>query len=309
MDADKLIEQGLNARRESKYIEFKTSFDPSSNEAWCELIKDIIAMFNTGGGVIMIGLNNDGAPSGVAVGPVLEIDPATVTDKINSFTGYQFTEFEIRECHKDGEQVAAIVVIGMSIPLIFQRPGTYPVQDGRQKTAFSKGTVYFRHGAKSEPGNTDDIRRAIKRQIDMVRREWLQGVRKVILAPPGAQVTVLPSDVVQSTSLSATPIRITDDPGAPGYRIVNPDETHPYRQKELLQVVNRRLPRGIKINTFDLLSVRRVHHIQDREDFVYESRYGSPQYSDGFANWLVASYSEDNDFFISARHRHKERGY
>ena len=36
-----LIDKGLKAKRESKYVDFKRSFDPDSNGEWCELIKDI----------------------------------------------------------------------------------------------------------------------------------------------------------------------------------------------------------------------------------------------------------------------------
>ncbi len=309
MNVDKLIEKGLDARRESKHVEFKTLFDPSSREAWCELVKDIVAMANSGGGVILIGLNNDGTPSGATVNSVLEIDPAIVTDKINRYTGCQFTEYEIRGCQKGEQQVVAIAVGEVSIPLVFQQPGTYPVQGGRQKTAFSKGTVYFRHGAKSEPGTTEDFRRTIERHLDAVRREWLQGVRKVVQAPPGAQVTVLPPEVVQSTSPSATPIRITDDPNALEYRIVDPDRAYPYRLTELVQETNRRLPRGVEINKHDIMSVRGVYHIDERREFICKLRFSSPLYSNAFVDWLIEHYLEDNDFFISARRRYRERDF
>ena len=62
---------------------------------------------------------------------------------------------------------------------------------------------------------------------------------------------------MQSSDPTATPIRITDDPGAPGYQLIDPDKTHPWRQKELLEELNKSLP--TKINTYDLLAVRRLH--------------------------------------------------
>ncbi len=74
----KRVDKGLKAKRESKYVEFKRSFDPASTGAWCELIKDIVAMANTGGGVILIGLDNGGIPSKEDVQPVFNIDHATL---------------------------------------------------------------------------------------------------------------------------------------------------------------------------------------------------------------------------------------
>ena len=60
---DDLIRRALIACRESKFIEFKEAFDVSSARDWCELTKDIVALANTGGGVILIGLDNRGNPN------------------------------------------------------------------------------------------------------------------------------------------------------------------------------------------------------------------------------------------------------
>jgi len=38
------------------------------------------------------------------------------------------------------------------IPIVFTAHGRYGVAGGGQKSAFCQGAVYFRHGAKSEPG-------------------------------------------------------------------------------------------------------------------------------------------------------------
>lgn len=42
--------KALTAKRESKHIEFKEGFNPSEARDWCEIIKDIVAMANSGGG-------------------------------------------------------------------------------------------------------------------------------------------------------------------------------------------------------------------------------------------------------------------
>ena len=50
------------------------------------------------------------------------------------------------------------------------------------------------------------------------------------------------------------PIRLVDDPNAPGYRLIDHDTTYPHRQTELVEVVNGMLPEGIDINTYDVLA-------------------------------------------------------
>ena len=119
-------------------------------------------MSNSGGGVILIGVNNNGLSSDFDIDCVLSIDPATITDKIYKYTDYQFHDFQIKGVLKKKKRICALIVGGVSVPLIFTEVGTYPIEGGKQKTAFSKGSVYFRHGAKSEPGTSEDLRRFLE---------------------------------------------------------------------------------------------------------------------------------------------------
>lgn len=64
---------------ESASADFKSSFDPQSKQDWCELIKDIVAMSNSGGGLIIVGVDDDGNPLANAdVASVLAVDPGRV---------------------------------------------------------------------------------------------------------------------------------------------------------------------------------------------------------------------------------------
>jgi len=54
------IKNVLAAKRESKRIDFKERFDTQAAGEWCEIIKDIVAMANSGGGAILFGTDNIG---------------------------------------------------------------------------------------------------------------------------------------------------------------------------------------------------------------------------------------------------------
>lgn len=299
-----LVDKGLKAKRESKYVDFKCSFNPEDAGEWCELLKDIVAMANSGGGVIVIGMENGGLPSGEDVTAVLGLDQATIVDKIRKYTGQSFAGVEVHQAAKEGQTVAALEISAVDIPMIFQNVGTYQVGPKKQKTAFSRGSLYFRHGAKSEPGTSEDLRMVLERKLDSIRREWLDGVRKVTTAPAGSKVTVFSGEIRESTSHDAAPIRLVDDPEAPGYRIIDQDETYPYRQTELINVINDMLPAGIEINSHDVLSVRRVHDIDSYPKFFHQPKYASPQYSHAFAQWVVDQHKADKGFFKKAREKH-----
>jgi hypothetical protein len=215
-----LIQRALSAKRESKYIEFKQEFDPTLPSEWCELIKDIVAIANSGGGIIVFGLGNTGIPTGKSVGPIASIDPADIANKISKYTGPVDLELDIRTLEKDGHGLVAFVLQPVSIPLVFQNPGTYNIGSGKQRTAFSRGTVYFRHGAKSEPGTSEDIRKVIERQLENIRKSWLKGVRKVVKAPPGSKIiTVTAVSGKEAPSILATTVRAVNDPNATPVRL------------------------------------------------------------------------------------------
>ena len=65
-------------------LEFKDRFDPKNTGDWCELIKDIVALANSGGGRIVVGANDDGTPSGHNTSDFLGIDMA---DFMNAHSG------------------------------------------------------------------------------------------------------------------------------------------------------------------------------------------------------------------------------
>ncbi len=301
-----LIEKVLSARRESKHIEFKGALDFTIPSAWPEIVKDIVALANSGGGAIAIGLDNLGNPTNTDISQVLGCDPAAMTDHICKYTGVNFSSFEIMERSKDGRRIAIITISGVTVPVVFNKPGTYKVDSKNQRTAFSAGTVYFRHGAKSEPGNTDDIRMVIERQIESMRKSLLKGVRKVVQAPLGSRILAYgPSvEIHESVSPTAKAIRIVDDPDAPAYRKIDYDVTHPHRQRDVIQKVNEALGGEMKINQWDIQCVKRLCNIEGNEAFCHRGKFAmGAQYTDRFVEWLISQYRTDTDFFVKCRHR------
>lgn len=295
------LEATLQQSEESAIVEFKSSFDPARAGDWLEITKDLVALANSGGGTLLIGVNDDGTPSGADVAVALSIDPADLTNRINKYTNTQFHAFEIGACQKEGHPVCAIVVNACRIPIVFARVGTYEYEPGKQKTAFSMGTVYFRHGAKSEPGTSDDLRQFLERELEAIRHSWLDGIAKVVESPTGSRIAVLPPEGHPVGPAGALPLRLTNDPNAPPYYAVPIDSTHPFRQKELIREVNAKLTDGRRINTHDILCIRRVHQIHTDIALCYTQNFASPRYSQAFVDWILRQYDADSEFFEKAK--------
>jgi Schlafen, AlbA_2 len=312
---------------ESASLDFKSSFDPHSKQDWCELIKDVVAMSNSGGGSIVVGLDDDGDLSNSDIRPLLAVDPADVTNKIYSYTDQHFAAFEIVEGLCCGKPVAVIKVEASRIPIVFTAHGGYAAPGG-QKAAFVKGSVYFRHGAKSEPGTTDDLRQALERELEQVKGFWLDGIRKVTAAPAGSSVQIVQRAITLKDTAEAAPVRLTTDEGAPplglenvvlrdtpgatAIRLTNnenaptlsvmqADKLYPYRQKEVLNRLSERLGGQSPVNGHDLQCVRRAHNVDDDPMFSYQAQHSPRKYTEAYVDWLVNKRAEDPNFFQHAR--------
>lgn len=196
--------------------------------------------------------------------------------------------------------------------MVFTKEGAYHIPgEKRSGIAFARGTVYFRHGAKSEPGNSDDLRDVIGRQLQVVRKEWLDGVQMIAEAPTGSQIKVLPPTVRQSEEPEAIPIRIVDDPSVPAhYRemiAVNPNQTHTFRRNDVVIRLRERLPDNMVINFYDVYAIRKAYGVDENLEFYFKPKFGSPQYSGEFIKWILSRYKEDNEFFAKTRAQLKKK--
>ena len=303
MSANTPSENALNADQETTCIDFKRTFIPTSPEDWHDLSKDVVAMANSGGGVIIIGAENNGAASFAgAASNFLAIDPADLTNKIYKYTECHFSDFQIRRAQKAECELALLVIGGAQTPLVFTKEGGYTDPEGHPKRAFAAGTVYFRHGAKSEPGNSNDLRAFVERAVENIRKTWLDGIAKVVEAPPGAKFQVVTGHpTTDNAPVSA--IRLVEDPSAPAIPHIHVDRSHPHRQKEVMVLVNRRLHGQKTITSFNIICIRRVYEIHKNLMLCYTQNYTSPRYSDAFIDWIVEAFERDPNFFEKC---HKE---
>lgn len=298
------IDDALSSQGEHDWVDFKREFNPTSPAAWCEIVKDIVAMANSGGGFIVVGLEDDGMPS---LAGVQTVDPAVVTDKIRRYTGVQFASFSLHRRQRHGVEVQVFEVGATPNPIIFTNVGTYELPDKKQARVFSVGQVYFRHGAKSEPGVSEDLRGFVDREVSRLRDEWLGNIRKVVEAPAGSVVSVATTASLDLTrDAAAVPARLVHAPDAAEVLWRSPDDTHPYRQKEALVEINRRIDGKGQINAFDIQLVRRLFKAEEDPNLVYKPKFGTFQYSPAFIDWLVQEFEKQPNFFQRLRERPRE---
>lgn len=303
-EAGASIEIDLSAASEREELDYKSAFDGQA-QGWCELVKDIVAMANTNGGRIVLGVQDNGsvAPGGYTGA----IDPADVSNKVRKYTGVNLPGIQVQAIENSGERILAIVVPPNEVPIPFSSPGTYEVEGRRQKTAFGQGTVYFRHGSKSEPGTMEDFARFVSKVTERVRGAWIDRLRLVTEAPIDAVLGVLPVAGYEAGSEGSVGVRLVHDPSAPKIPAWSPDETHPYRQTELVREVKKKLPKGTRFNSHDVQCLRKLHQLDGDPNFYHKPIHGSPQYSPALRDWIVEKHASDSEFFNRARKDYLER--
>jgi hypothetical protein len=277
-------------------VRLERAFDQSSQRDWGELIRDIAAIANTGGGEILLRMRVE----------AISITRMDVLRQLGEFSDSTFDDIELQSANvPDG--AGLLVTIGPALfPIVFTKASSYsdPSEVGKRIEVFSAGSIYFRHNDKAVPGGTGDLREFFERLVTRVRRRWLRGIRRVLKAPIDSvvQSTAARKRAKRNVEAAANlqPVRITTDPDAPALQPQDVERLYPWRQKDLLQELNGRLGRPA-LTTYDIQAVRRHHQLDERPDFVFHLAGAGRRYSPAAADWFIEQHARDPEFFAKAR--------
>jgi len=161
-----------------------------------------------------------------------------------------------------------------------------------QYDVIGQGTVYFRHGAKSETGTSEDLRKFMEQRMREMQDQLMKGLRKVAVSPRGSHLEVVTAKGIIATGTptgggNAVPVRITNDPHAQNAVLLDKSELFPYRQKDVLAKLKDRLTAQQMPNLYDLRAINRVYNIADDDRLSWKPQFFARQYSDAFVDWIV----------------------
>jgi predicted HTH transcriptional regulator len=143
---------------ECETLDFEELFAADRPYDWVSIVKDIVAMANTSGGAIVFGCDTLGRLSPSYIDNVSAIDPATIVDKVFSYTGEQMGDILCEQVQRHDEKRPAWLVGKWSRIIVFKENGfDDPIHPSMDKCQFRQGQVYFRHGSKSEAATSSDI--------------------------------------------------------------------------------------------------------------------------------------------------------
>lgn len=195
---------------EDHLVDFKEKFDPDSQKSWIELAIDSVAFANTNGGYIVFGVADKtwaltGLPPSAASALA---DTKKVLEKVNRGLAPVLTRLRCREISHDGKSF--IIVASPCDPEtthIFESNLTWSPEPGKVVTVVAKGNIYVRRVASNQLLTSADFELLIERRLRHFREKILDGISRVVDAPPGHEIVTL----VQGTDASGSKILTVAD--------------------------------------------------------------------------------------------------
>ncbi len=197
LDGDVSMERLLaliRFQREENALDYKSSYDLSGRRVTKDklsMVADVVAMANTSGGYIVLGVEEDrtGAVAAYQLNGIHEdhleaLDITKLVDQIESYLSVPI-QITLQRHYLDeyGGKCFALVYIEESpqSPIIMNKLGQYE-KDGRNIVVFRAGDVLVRRGASTQRVDQNDMQNLISKIRSRERDRWTEeilGVRKL----------------------------------------------------------------------------------------------------------------------------------
>ncbi|MEK3782640.1 ATP-binding protein [Paenibacillus sp. FSL R5-0810] len=142
-----LVEKGT----ENNKWDYKRDIHINPNNSFANLLKDILAFANSGGGWLVLGVDDDCSIQGVEN----KIDPTSLGQKILSITGEQIIfDLNYYTIHTESEKIVGLLYLYDSEKILVSPVDFY---NDKGKPIVSENTVYYRRNASSIKANIDDL--------------------------------------------------------------------------------------------------------------------------------------------------------
>ena len=147
---------------ELEKLERKGYGRPQSRSQKPDFAKVVIAMANTRGGYILLGVDNN--RSLVGIGDA-SLDPSDLGSIVSTYVYPEIKNLSVRVFAKDGKNIGVVFV-----PSSDHLPHVTKI-DGGGGNILKKNTIYVRHSGESEPANYQDIQIIISKALQQRQGE------------------------------------------------------------------------------------------------------------------------------------------
>ena len=179
---------------ESKLKDYKIAFAPNDAKARVDLVKNLVAMANAGGGQIIFGRNETETP-GLDDATCTALDSARLDDFVRKYIVPAPMEISHDiQVMDNGRFVLTLTVAAARYPIVMARKGDWKGMDSRKDSSiFLKGDIWTRHSSKTERVHFEDLRQWVERAKRDERERILSRITHLANLPEGTEIQVVPS--------------------------------------------------------------------------------------------------------------------
>ena len=212
-----------SSRTEFDRLDFKRQFNEDPT-AWIDFVKHIVGIANSGGGVIVVGMTDDGERVGLGSSLLHAFDPTNIANKIRKYAPGAQIRVSYSEIPSYRKKFGFLWVFAGSRVVVFDKSIQYP---GSDKTAIQQGVVYVRRGSATCPATQSEINSAVDRVVSRNVKAFVARIDHIASLPPSAQLIATNPETDRGYMLTASgegiPVTIVGPKhGAPSVKI---DET------------------------------------------------------------------------------------
>ena len=230
------------SRRELPFLEFKVDLDLADKHRWPGLLKDIVAISNSGGGVVLFGLDSNSKRVGLSTSLLAHLDPANIAQKLQKFARSGVARTAYVEIKYYQKMYGFLLVHRPDGITVFERDGDFEEPPGTPRKAFYKGVVYIRRVAGNTEASQADLDRMVNRLLNRRLQSVVARIEPVLQMPTDSDLIVraksAPSEgvLVDESGLGQRVTIVEDDvPGAlPLREMLDPSVPYTSQQAELM---------------------------------------------------------------------------
>jgi hypothetical protein len=177
---------------ESPILDRKVTFDHQDPKAKLELVRDLVAIANTGGGRIVVG-HDEVNEVGITEDVVEALDSSRVAEWLANFA----SPVPLHLSHDarpltGGRFLLTLTISAAEFPIVISKRGLWKGADSkRDRPVFEPGDIFVRHSTRTERANYEDIRSWVLKAREAERESILDRITTFVKLPEGAALQVV----------------------------------------------------------------------------------------------------------------------
>ena len=145
----------VTRKSESAKLDYKERYAARDRLSAVRLAKHVLAMANTAGGYVVIGVKDDGTVCGLTEQETTELDEATIRQQVAGFSSVPISLSVTTRFECGGHRIAVVAILPLLDRVaVATCDGQFVGRSGNPELLFRKGDVFVRRGSSGR-GNVE----------------------------------------------------------------------------------------------------------------------------------------------------------